>query len=76
MKKLQLFVALFLVAGTANIFAGKTVRNTVQQPTARKQFAKTVTVAAVSNIKENRPVNTKSEQAAAANSFFAGRPAR
>jgi len=74
MKKLQLFVALFLVAGTANIFAGKTVRNSAEQPTARKQFIKQITAA--SNAKENRQVNTKSEQAASANALFAGRPAR
>ena len=38
MKKSQLFLALFLVAGTAHIFAGKTVRNSAEEPNARKQF--------------------------------------
>ena len=41
MKKLQLFVVLFLVAGTTNVFAsnnGKTVRNSADEPNARKQY--------------------------------------
>lgn len=37
MKKLQL-LALFFAASATDIFAGKTVRNSAEQPTARKQY--------------------------------------
>ncbi len=38
MKKLQLFIALFFVAATTDIFAGKTVRNSAEEPKAKQQF--------------------------------------
>lgn len=37
MKKLQLF-ALFFAASATDIFAGKTVRNSADEPNARKQY--------------------------------------
>ena len=39
MKKLQLCIALFFIAGTVNLFAGgKTIRNSSERPNCRKQY--------------------------------------
>ncbi len=70
MKKLQLFVVLFLVAGTTNVFAsnnGKTVRNSAENPSAKKQNRKKI--AAEKQANEN---HQPAEQVAAANILFAG----
>ena len=70
MKKLQLFVVLFLVAGTTNVFAsnnGKTVRNSAENPSAKKQNRKKI--AAEKQANEN---HQPAEHVAAANILFAG----